>query len=97
MTVTADDLNIYRLGAFIAEGMEPEKALALVHWIEQNGPSVEERLATVDRLSASGVDYYVAFTTLFCHPSDHEPYEAIGEEYLETRKEGEFADDPEPQ
>lgn len=97
MTTTSTDLSTYRLGAFIANGMDPEKAFALSNWIDQNRPDVAETLATVQRITASGLNYYTAFTVLFCHPSDHEPYLAIGNDYLATRKEVEVADDSEPQ
>ncbi|WGX94519.1 hypothetical protein [Nocardioides sp. L-11A] len=90
--------DIYRLGAFLSAGIEVDRAealVALVRSIEENddaGARVRQKAALLDRLV--GVPLYDAYAALFCHPSEHEPFGAIGSDYL-NKKETKLGNDAE--
>jgi hypothetical protein len=97
MTMTTTD--IYRLGAFLSAGIEGERAEALVSFvrtIETEDPGRQARLKgeLITRLVSQGMSLYDAHAVLLCMPSPHEPFGAIGSDYL-NKKETRLGDDAE--
>ena len=83
---TREDVN--RLGIFLSSGMVPEKAERLVSVVRavkataDSGDTGHKLLRVTTKLIEQGMGRYEAVLATLCHPSDHEPYLAIGADYL---------------